>query len=412
MIRLRLENPDGQVHRTFRGNTVVIGRSRKSDLSLPEAKGLSRFHCRLVLRDGVCNLEDLGSRNRCRLNGRPLTSGVVREGDLLVLGTVRLRVEAIRDQEPTEELVHPCLHCGHLFEAGQILCPRCGTSVRKLRKSRTIGELAFTGYRLIRKIGSGGMGVVFEAHDVSSDRRVALKVLRPYLARNLEYLARFIEEIRLLTSIRHPGIVEVYGRGKEDDLHYLTMELVEGRSARELLRASGPLSWREASRITWEAAKALHAAYHQARVVHGDVKPANFLLNSAGQVKLCDFGLARVDLKRTPFRRRDREEDRRGTAAYAAPERFGENGRPSVASDIYSLGVSLFHMATGQLPYRGVTVAALKESHFSEPLPRMTDIRPGINPALQILVERMMTKDPKDRPADYPALIADLSLLL
>lgn len=322
-----------------------------------------------------------------------------------------MRIESIRDDEPTEELVHPCLHCGHLFSARENRCPRCGTEVRRRGRSRAIGTLAFPGYRLIRKIGSGGMGIVFEAHDLEQDRAVALKVLRPHLARNANYLVRFIEEIRMLTSLQHDGIVQVYGRGREEDLHYLVMELVKGPSARESMRENGFLPWRDAARIAWGAAKGLNAAHQQAGVVHGDVKPGNFLLIN-GAVKLCDFGLAQVDLKRQPLNNRAAEEERRGTAAYAAPERFRDGGRPTILSDMYSLGVSVFQMATGQLPFRGGSVAAFREGHGQLPVPRMEAIRSDISPGLQILVDRLMAKAPEDRYADYPAMLSDLSLLV
>lgn len=412
MIRLRLHTDDGEVHRTFRGTTVVVGRSKKSDLSLPDAKGLSRFHFRLTMRDGGCFVEDLGSRNGTSLNGAPITEeSPVGEGDILVAAATELRLEAVRDDEPTEELVHPCLHCGHLFSARDERCPRCETEVRRRGRSRAIGMLAFPGYRLIRKIGSGGMGIVFEAHDLEHDRLVALKVLRPHLARNANYLVRFIEEIRMLTSLQHDGIVRVYGRGREDDLHYLVMELVNGPSARESMREKGFFEWPAAARIAWGASKALNAAYQQAGVVHGDVKPGNFLLFN-GAVKLCDFGLAQVDLKRQPSKNRAVEDERRGTAAYAAPERFREGEHPTIHSDMYSLGVSVFQMTTGQLPFRGGSVSALRAGHAGMPVPRMEELREGISEGLQILVDRLLAKLPAQRYPDYPALLADLSLLV
>ena len=412
MIRLRLQTDDGDVHRTFRGTTVVVGRSKKSDLSLPDAKGLSRFHCRLTLRDGRCLVEDLGSRNGTLLNG-VLVNGEapVKEGDVLVAAAAEMHVESVRDEEPTEELVHPCLHCGHLFSAREDRCPRCDTEVRKRGRSRALGALAFPGYRLIRKIGSGGMGIVFEAHDLENDRFVALKVLRPHLARNANYLVRFIEEIRMLTSLQHDGIVQVYGRGREEDLHYLVMELVKGPSARESMREKGFLPWPDAARIAWGACKALNGAYQQAGIVHGDVKPGNFLLFN-GAVKLCDFGLAQVDLKRQPSKNRAVEEERRGTAAYAAPERFREGGHPTVHSDMYSLGVSVFQMSTGHLPFRGGSVAAFREGHAEMTVPHMATMREGVSDGLQILVDRLLAKAPEERYSDYPALLDDLSLLV
>jgi serine/threonine protein kinase len=411
MIRLRLETSDGQVHRTFRETTVVVGRSRKCDLPMPDNRGLSRFHCRLTLASGRCVLEDLGSRNGTTLNGRLVTEPTdVHEGDVVGVGKTVFRIDSLREDEPTEELVLPCLHCGHLYSARKDACPRCGTEARHRGRSRALGSLSFPGFRLIRKIGSGGMGIVFEAEELGADRRVALKVLRPHLARDARYLVRFVEEIRVLTSLRHDAIVQVFGRGKEEDLHYITMELIPGPSARDAMRDLGHIPWSQAVRIAWGAARGLNAAYQQAGVVHGDVKPGNFLLANAS-TKLCDFGLAQVDLKRRPSRDRAAEDERRGTAAYAAPERFLEGALPTIHSDMYSLGVSLFQMATGHLPFRGGSVAAFFEGHSQHPVPDMTKQGPDVSPALQLLVERLMAKRPQSRYADYPALLADLSLL-
>ena len=394
---------------------MVVGRSTKCDLSLPEARGLSRYHCRLVLDGGSFFLEDLGSRNQSLLNDRPVTREEIRVGDRIRLGTVRIRVEDLRPDEPTEEMLQPCLHCGHLFPRRKDVCPRCSTPVRERGRSRMIGEHAFTGYRLIRRIGSGGMGIVFEAEELGrqENRRVALKVLRPHLARNAAYLARFIEEIRLLTSLRHPGIVSVHGRGKEGDLHFIIMELVCGRSARVATMEAGRLPWVQAARIAFQAARALHAAHEQAGVVHGDIKPGNILLDEAGRVKLCDFGLARVDLgRRGPSRDLAVEAERRGTAAFAAPERFSRQGRVSVRADIYSLGISLFQMLTGHLPFKAATVRGFRDLHLKAPIPSVLELAPDANPALDLLLARMLAKDPEDRFQDHVALMDDLGLLL
>ena len=413
MIRVRLESP-GSDYRTFRQATVVVGRSSSCDLALPDVRGLSRFHFRLALEGGSASCEDLGSRNGTFVNGHPVTKADVRAGDRIRAGNAELLVDAIRDEEPTEELLRPCHDCGRSYPAREPRCPHCGAVDARSGRSRVIDSFSITGYRLVRRLGSGGMGIVFEAEELTAGRaRVAVKILRPHLARSAGYLARFVEEVRLLTSLRHPAIVSVYGRGREGGLHYLVMELVPGVSAREAMREQGRLEPGTAVRIAWEAAKALGAAHDQAGIVHGDVKPGNILLDEAGRIKLCDFGLARVDLERErPSRDQAVEAERRGTAAYAAPERFVGRGTPTVAADIYGLGVSLFQMVTGKLPFRGVTVETLREAHRHQPVPKIGAAGAELGPALQMLLERMLAKDPAERFRGYPALITDLGLLV
>ena len=416
MIRLRIDHGDEPTFRAFRDPCVVIGRSGQCDLSLPDARGLSRFHCRLLFDEGRLVVEDLGSRHRTLVNGEPVRRALLCPGDRITLGTLQLSIEGVDpDGESTAELVQTCLHCGHLFAAREGSCPRCNCEVERRGRARALGPDAIPGYRLLRRLGSGGMGIVFEAQDLSGQQDlVALKILRPHLARNATYLVRFIEETRVLTSLRDPSIVAVHGRGRAGDLHYLIMELVAGRSAREvMLSAGGRLHWTRAVQIIWEAAKALYTAHRQAGIVHGDVKPGNFLLDAAGHVKLCDFGLARVDLERgRPSRDQAVEAERRGTAAYAAPERFEPEARLTVAADIYALGVSLFQLVSGQLPFRAPTVSGLRDAHRREPIPRLTALVSDVSPAVPMLLERMLAKSPEDRYRFYPELIADLGLLL
>lgn len=411
MIRLRIETGDAEFVRAFRQSPVVIGHDEECDLALPAELGVARFHCRLACDGGGYRVEHLGSPSPTLRNGRPCVQEEVEKGDVIEIGGTRIHVLSMRRDEPTSPLFQQCRACGSRFAARMDGCPVCKAPRGPLRRSRKIHAKVFPGFRLIRKIGSGGMGIVFEAEDLRNDRRVALKVLRPHLSRDPAYLARFVEEVRVLSSLHDDRIVQVFERGLEDSLVFLTMELVDGPSARDAIRTWGYLPWDEAARIAWSAARALNAAYQQAGVVHGDVKPGNFLLTRGGRVKLCDFGLARVDLRGGPSRDRGRENERRGTAAYAAPERFKEEPA-SVKSDIYSLGVSLFQMATGDLPFSGGSVAELREAHRFRPVPLLKSRVPGVNPALQMLLEKMMAKSPGDRHRDYPELISDLSLLV
>lgn len=413
MIRLAIGEGDEVVHRTFREPSITIGRSDKCDLTLSEARGLSRFHCRLtVAGQNLARLEDLGSRNGTLVNGHVMLDGELRAGDRLECGSLTCVVEAINDEEPTEELVKPCLHCGHVFSAGRSACPRCGASAAPEGRGRRITEDAFPGYRVLRKIGTGGMGVVFEAEDIEHQRPVALKVLRPHLARDLEFVAQFIEEVRLLTALRHPGIVQVHGRGHTGALHYVAMEFVEGSSVRTALRERGRLAPETASRIALEAARALNVAHQQAGVIHGDVKPGNMLLHVSGRMKLCDFGLARVEQRTRARREEPALSDRRGTAAYAAPERFGRGGQPSLASDAYALGISLFQMLTGRLPFAAGSAAELARAHRDAPVPDLAEFGIEGHRALQMMLRRLLNKKPERRMEDWPSLIADLGLLV
>jgi serine/threonine protein kinase len=411
MIRLRIEGEEPEF-RTFRKGPVVIGRDPGCDLALPDVRGLSRHHCRLSFEGGGCAVEDLGSRNKTVLNGEPVGHAPLRPGDRLQLGQLHLRVEAFSaEEEQTEAMLQRCLHCGQDYARRLDACPHCRTPARQGR-SRTIGAHTFRGYRLIRRLGSGGMGIVFEAEDlVGPLGRVALKVLRPHLAHDRSYLVRFVEEIRALTSLRHDAIVAVHGHGQEGDLSYLIMEYVPGSSARDaMIAAGGRLPWRRAVEVAQGAARGLLAAYEQAGIIHGDVKPGNFLL-PPGKVKLCDFGLARRKFDRQAESSDDASEaERRGTAAYAAPERF--QGPPTLAADVYALGVALFQMVTGHLPFRFRRVAELRRAHEEEPLPSIFSDAPDALPALQPLIERMMAKEARARHRDHHALLNDLATIL
>ena len=411
MIRLRLKDGEENRYVTLREATGTIGRSRTCDVCLPDARGLSRFHCRLTLRDGELLVEDLGARNSTMVNGHPVATGSLKVGDRLTLGSIDLVVDSFREEEATPELLQPCLYCGHLYSARSAQCPRCETATGDLRRARQLGAATFPGLKLVREIGAGGMGIVFLAEEEATKRQVAVKILRPHLARNLAYLSRFIEEIRLLTALRHPAIVEVYGRGSEGDLHFLTMEYVEGRSVRELLREKGRLEPEMAQSILTEATRALNAAHQQASVVHGDVKPGNFLLSTHGRLKLCDFGIARSDLRQAGAEGGFAEAEARGTSAYAAPERFEPGGSPTVSSDIYSLGISLFQMLTGSLPFRAESPAELREAHRNAPVPKLEERGGPAHAGLQMFIERCLSKVPARRFRNYPELLADLALL-
>ncbi len=252
-------------------------------------------------------------------------------------------------------------------------------------------------YRLLARLGAGGMSVVWRAHDDVLDREVAVKVLAPELAKDPGLPARVRIEARAAARLRHPNVVEVHDYGEtEDHLPYVVMELVDGRSLADVLNR-GAVPWRSAALIGAQVAAALAAA-HARGIVHRDVKPSNVMVTSAG-VKLVDFGISATV----------GEADRIGgevigTPAYLAPERLG-GGPVRPATDVYALGLLLYLMLAGRLPWQASTTTQMLRAHrYLEPagLP----IVAGLPAEVAELVAWCLTKDPADRPgADEAARI-------
>jgi tetratricopeptide (TPR) repeat protein len=262
--------------------------------------------------------------------------------------------------------------------------------------TRLIAPMAPSRYRVLRELGRGGMGIVFEAEDEVLKRRVAYKVLSEALRQDAKAVDEFLREARIAASLKHPNIVTVYDAGQEGDRVYIAMELVEGRSVDHLLdAAAGPLPLSQGVEIARQACQGLMHA-HAERVVHRDVKPANMMLTSGGLIKLMDFGLAvvsRATAKVTSIR---------GTPFYMAPEQI--LGTPaSPAADQYALGCSLYHMLTGRPPF--VEGDVLYHHIHTEPAgPR--ERNPAVPLWLSAIVLRTMRKLPADRFPTIAALLA------
>ncbi len=410
MIRLNVILDGRRKARVFPGESIVIGRSRSCDLTFRTANFLSRQHCCLRIQDGLLKLEDLKSRNGMRVNGKPFLGGEIEVGDEIELDDIVIELVSFGpdDSQPAE--IKPCRHCGELIPFDAKDCPRC-EGVVSPRKKQTLDPRQLPGYFLTRRLGAGGMGVVFEAERDEDQKTCAIKILKPHLARNPAYVLRFVEETRVLTMLRHPHIVEIYGRGSEGGLTWIDMELVDGESVRHEIRREGHIAERIALKIVWDITLALDFAA-KARIIHGDVKPSNFLLDQRGGVKLCDFGLAKLFNFTNPALPgfTAGSSGKKGTAAYAAPERFLPGSSATIIADIYSMGVSLFHMLTGTLPF-GTNAEARKKLDRNR-IPDIQEFRPEIRKATVMLVERMMAADPKDRQQSYGELQADMSLLI
>ncbi|MGC8840686.1 MAG: protein kinase domain-containing protein [Candidatus Sumerlaeaceae bacterium] len=255
-------------------------------------------------------------------------------------------------------------------------------------------------YKIVRKLGQGGMGVVYLALDTRLGRYVAWKVLPAHLAGNPEFQRRLLQEACAIAQVAHPHIVAVYDVVTNPNECFLTMEYVDGPSLRSLLSREKVLSLDRALRYAWQMASALGAA-HQAHIIHRDVKPENVMIASAlDAVKMVDFGLARLaeDAKVT------REGCVVGTVSYMAPEQIMGNASDGRA-DLYALGIVLFEILAGRPPFIGENVLA---QHLHVPPPSLSDLVPDVPLIVAQFVQRCLAKNPDERPADAQSAAAEL----
>jgi predicted Ser/Thr protein kinase len=269
------------------------------------------------------------------------------------------------------------------------------------------GELIADRYELEELVGTGGMSTVFRAHDRQLERRVAIKILHEHYAEDPEYLERFRREARAVARLSHPNIVTVIDRGDDGGRQYIVFEHVEGENLKELVVRSGRLPVRRALELALDVADGLAFA-HDHGLVHRDVKPQNVLLSREGEVKVTDFGIARslhmdhgVTQTGTVL----------GTGEYLAPEQA--SGKPvSPATDVYSLGVVLWELLAGDVPFVGENFVAVALRHVNEPPPSLRERRPDVTPRLEAAVDRALAKDPGRRFPSMAAFAKELGACL
>ena len=258
-------------------------------------------------------------------------------------------------------------------------------------------------YELRDLAGSGGMADVYLAHDEVLDRPVALKLLKDHLAQNHEFVERFRHEARSAASLSHPHVVPVFAWGETRDATcYIVMEYLPGGTLKHRITSEGALPARTAAAVALQIAKALRAA-HEHGIIHRDIKPHNILITDSGHVKVADFGIARAAQTTTI----SDHGDILGTAHYISPEQaMGEPVGP--ASDLYSLGVVLYEMLTGRVPFEVENLSELPAAHAGGPPPHPRELDPKIPEGTDALVMRLLRRDPDDRYASANQLIEDL----
>lgn len=262
-------------------------------------------------------------------------------------------------------------------------------------------------FKLLRRLGKGGMADVWLAEQTTLKRNVALKLLRSELMEDDNYVKRFQTEAKAAAGLNHPNIVQVYTVGCEKGQHFIVQEYVHGQTLKALLVKRGPLEVSLALMIMRQVAAALQAAGEQG-IVHRDIKPENIMLNRKGEVKVADFGLAQLQggerLNLT------QEGVTMGTPLYMSPEQVSGQ-KVDQRSDIYSFGIMCYHMFTGTPPFQGENAVSVAVKHLHETAPQLSELRPDLPPAVCAVVQRMIAKQPDQRYQDAQSVLNDVRKL-
>ncbi len=265
---------------------------------------------------------------------------------------------------------------------------------------------AIGGYRLLRRLGQGAMAEVYLAEQISLGRQVAFKVLRPNLATDATYVQRFDQEARAAAQLVHANIVQIFEVGCVDSVHFIAQEYVQGSNLADVLARRAPPTLARSLAILRQVAAALDKAA-QAGIVHRDIKPENIMLAAGGEVKVADFGLARVYNQDAAATNLTQIGITMGTPLYMSPEQV--EGRPlDPRSDIYSLGVTAYQTLVGEPPFRGETALGIAVQHLKSQPPRLENRRPDLPASVCRIVHKMLEKDPNNRYATPRELLREL----
>ena len=265
-----------------------------------------------------------------------------------------------------------------------------------LKEGIVLGER----YQIISRVGSGGMADVYKAKDQKLDRLVAVKVLKPEFREDTNFVAKFGKEAQAAAGLSHPNVVNVFDVGEDRGLYYIVMELVEGITLKAYITRKGKLSVKEATSIAIQVSLGLEAA-HNRGIVHRDVKPQNIIISTDGKVKLSDFGIAKATNSNTITA------NVMGSVHYSSPEQV-RGGASDARSDIYSLGITMYEMVTGRVPYDGDTTVAVAIKHLQEEMVPPSRYTPDIPYSMEQIILKCTQKNPDRRYQNMAQLIEDL----
>ena len=301
----------------------------------------------------------------------------------------------------TEKMVTTtCAKCGNLIDvtgldAGDgITCPYCGAEFPITRQ--------FGNFLLERQVGSGGMGAVYLGRDMTLNRVVAVKVLKPDLVADQKFLATFLREAEITASLNHPNIVQVYAFGQHEGVYYMVVEYIQGGSLDDKIAERGQITELEGIEIGIAVARGLECALQRGGLIHRDIKPGNILFNANNTPKVVDFGLSLSYETTDHF-----DGEIWGTPYYVAPEKL-EREPETFKSDLYSLGATLFHAMSGRPPYEGEDPNAVAMMHLSGSVISLKAFVPDISDQTAYAVSKAMARYPDDRYASYAEFVAQL----
>ncbi len=263
-----------------------------------------------------------------------------------------------------------------------------------------IGMMIGDRYEILEKIGTGGMSDVYKAKCHKLNRLVAVKVLKQEFSENANFVAKFRVEAQAAAGLMHPNIVNVYDVGEEDDIHYIVMELVEGITLKKYIEKKARLSVKEATSIAIQVSMGIEAA-HNNEIIHRDIKPQNIIISKEGKVKVTDFGIAKAATSNTV------SSNVMGSVHYTSPEQ-ARGGYSDAKSDIYSLGITLFEMLTGRVPFQGDSTVGIAIKHIQEPMPTPRQYVEEIPVSVEQIVLKSCQKSPDRRYQTMAELIDDL----
>ena len=268
------------------------------------------------------------------------------------------------------------------------------------------GQLIDNRYKIIRSIGEGGMANVYLAYDTILEREVAVKILRGDLADDEKFVRRFQREANAASSLKHPNIVEMYDVGEDDGKYFIVMEFINGKTLKSLIKKRGALTLEEVMDIMLQLTSAVACA-HDSYIIHRDIKPQNVMILEDGRVKITDFGIAMAlnsnELTQT--------NSVMGSVHYLPPEQANGSGS-TIKSDIYSLGILMFELLTGKLPFKGENAVEIAIKQMKEPIPSVIDINPHIPQSVENIILRACAKNPKNRYDSAAEMYEDIKTCL